>query len=255
MKIKFKNLLRAPLANVYDYPVYSYVLHSLEFLPGDSVLDVGCGTGIIEYLARDYVKKIVGVDASEPAIQYLKKHCGGTNADFYSFDVQSSASETMRQSFDKIICIDVMEHVDSPARALSFICETLKETGRAIVTFPVNNFSHGTPIRPQDVERLVSGLPCSCQVIYLRERFSLIVFLYKKIRQLFPLREAAPFDQSLSFELLDKKQKNFFYAVAYNFMRFVITAAALCIMGSYFQETAQESQRCVLIVVRNKRPS
>jgi ubiquinone/menaquinone biosynthesis C-methylase UbiE len=109
----------------------------------DSVLDVGCGEGVVtERLAQRLAPaKVVGVDADET---HLKTEWDRRSAFNLSFATGSAYDLPFAdQSFDLVCCIEVLEHLERPADALA---EMSRVAGRALLLSvpnePVWRISH-----------------------------------------------------------------------------------------------------------------
>ncbi|MBW4550442.1 MAG: bifunctional 2-polyprenyl-6-hydroxyphenol methylase/3-demethylubiquinol 3-O-methyltransferase UbiG [Aphanocapsa sp. GSE-SYN-MK-11-07L] len=93
------------------------------------VLDVGCGGGFTcEYLARRGAN-VFGIDQSSKCIAVASEHSKILN---YRIDYQLGHSENLPyldSFFDVIICVDVLEHVESIEQTLSQIQRVLKPAG------------------------------------------------------------------------------------------------------------------------------
>lgn len=107
----------------------------------DSVLEVGCGRGYTCLNLAPYVESIVGTDVSEPSLretdQVLKDH-GVTNARTESVNAFDLDKAFEPASFDKIISIDLIEHLhpDDALRHVKSACAALKPGGAIIVVSP-----------------------------------------------------------------------------------------------------------------------
>ncbi len=81
-----------------------------------TVLDAGCGEGFVTgYLKkRSRAWQITGVDLSASAIAYAKAHFGHA-VDFRTGSLYDLPFDD--GAFDTVVCSEVLEHLDEPARA------------------------------------------------------------------------------------------------------------------------------------------
>ncbi len=118
-----------------------------EFKDGDRVLCVGVGTGneISHILDINRNINIVGVDYSENALKKARKKAlaWGKTIDILPMDVQHLEFAT--GSFDKVLCIHVMDFVEDAGKAAAEAIRVLKERGQFIITYPSDkeNMSFG----------------------------------------------------------------------------------------------------------------
>ena len=86
--------------------------------PGDHVLDVGCGSGVVtSHLARRGARAL-GIDANPAAIEFARRQFGGENARFQLGLVDDGFSTG--EPVDKAYCLEVVEHIYR-AQALSML--------------------------------------------------------------------------------------------------------------------------------------
>lgn len=115
-----KNLLQRLLINNF----YSSLVSLAKTLNPTTILDAGCGEGFtMNKLAENGVgKKIEGVEYSKDAITLGKKLFPNLNFR------EGSAYELPYKdnSFDLVICTEVLEHLDYPAKVLSEVLRTSK---------------------------------------------------------------------------------------------------------------------------------
>ncbi len=110
---------------------FGNVIDKVDF--SKKVLDVGCGGGILFYLAKD-VKNGVGLDGSSKQIEFAKSI--NKNAVF----VNSTATKLpfRDKSFDYVTCIEMIEHMSKEDSELMLkeIHRVLKDDGKFILTTP-----------------------------------------------------------------------------------------------------------------------
>jgi arsenite methyltransferase len=111
------------------------VREALGAQPGDRVLDVGCGPGfycleIAEEVGPD--GRVVGVDAAAPMLDLARRRCEAfDNVTFKQGDITSIQVED--ESFDRAVCVQVLEYVELATAALSEIRRTLRPGGRVVI--------------------------------------------------------------------------------------------------------------------------
>jgi SAM-dependent methyltransferase len=100
---------------------------------GDSVLEVGCGTGV---LAREVIKKVgstgsvTGLDLSESMLEVARNIC--PDAHFQQGNATDLPFDD--ESFDVAIASFVLMFVPDPVQAVSELWRVLKPGGRMIIT-------------------------------------------------------------------------------------------------------------------------
>lgn len=110
----------------------------LELEDKDRVLCVGLGTGneIIRILEMNRNLDIVGVDYSPAALRkaYQKALLWGKEIKVLTMDARSLEFAT--GSFDKIICLHVMDFVKENEQVTGEILRVLKDGGQFVITYP-----------------------------------------------------------------------------------------------------------------------
>lgn len=105
------------------------------------VLDVGCASGNIGIILRDFKEALVdGIEYDEEALEIArKKNC---YRDLYSFSITDKDSKKYKEFFDvnkkydHIIFGDVLEHLDKPYDVLAQFSKLLKKDGSIIISLP-----------------------------------------------------------------------------------------------------------------------
>ncbi|HEU0063944.1 MAG TPA: methyltransferase domain-containing protein [Flavisolibacter sp.] len=99
-----------------------------------TVLDVGCGNGIISRGIGQHGYTVYGIDISEKAIEKARALTNLTNV---SFDVVSAEQLVADgKKYDAVICSEVLEHLNQPEKLLNTLYQSLTENGILIVTVP-----------------------------------------------------------------------------------------------------------------------
>jgi SAM-dependent methyltransferase len=110
----------------------SLILDIIHALPApridkiESILDVGCGNGIITALLADCFphSRVLGLDFSKKAIDMAQKEFVRNNLIFKHEDIAVNQWPYRKQSVDLITCFEVLEHLDQWESALGLIAET-----------------------------------------------------------------------------------------------------------------------------------
>jgi SAM-dependent methyltransferase len=107
----------------------------MSFLRNESILDVGCGTGIYLKEIEDEVGISVGLDNSEKMIKQAKRICHKS-----SFIIDDAEKFDLNMKFDKVLCLGVLEFCKNPKKVWKNCLKHLKKKGRFVVLYPKANF-------------------------------------------------------------------------------------------------------------------
>jgi ubiquinone/menaquinone biosynthesis C-methylase UbiE len=114
------------------------IVRLLQPCPSDTILDVGCGTGIHTFeISSRFGATIIGIDIDERDIRFVNNvreinHIN--NCRFTCMDATTLSFES--ESFDKIICIAVLEHIDDDNLAVRNIARILRKGGVLVGVVP-----------------------------------------------------------------------------------------------------------------------
>lgn len=107
-----------------------------------NVLDIGCGRGYIDFklkgsVSKDYNLQVIGIDSYKPAIDFAntrKKYLHRDDCDFELMDASNLRFEN--DSFDIVMCLELLEHIKEPQIVIKEMYRVLKKGGFAIISTP-----------------------------------------------------------------------------------------------------------------------
>jgi 2-polyprenyl-3-methyl-5-hydroxy-6-metoxy-1,4-benzoquinol methylase len=99
-----------------------------------SILDVGCGNGVISRHLGRFGFNVTGIDVSDKAIKKAQSLNNFSNVKF----VKKGAEELIAEGakYDAIICSEVLEHLSNPDALLHVLNKSLSRNGKLIITVP-----------------------------------------------------------------------------------------------------------------------
>lgn len=99
-------------------------------LAGKTVLDVGCGGGILSESMAEKGAIVTGIDLSEKALKVAQLHSldSGVDVNYRLIAVEELAEETPA-SFDVVTCLEMLEHVPNPASVVQACAKLVKPGG------------------------------------------------------------------------------------------------------------------------------
>ena len=115
-----------------------YIERCVGDLTGKTVLDVGCGGGILSESMAEKQAIVTGIDMSEQPLNIAKLHLYESGL---KIDYQQTTAETLAQaqpaSFDVITCMEMLEHVPDPASVV-MACSNLVKPGGHVFFSTIN---------------------------------------------------------------------------------------------------------------------
>ena len=111
------------------------IREALDAKPGERILDVGCGPGFYVAELLDEVGaegSVVGIDGSGAMLAVAAHRCERhSNVAFHEADVLALPVEDA--SFDRALCVQVLEYVQDVQAALAEMYRVLRPGGRLVV--------------------------------------------------------------------------------------------------------------------------
>ncbi len=99
-------------------------------LSGKTVLDVGCGGGILSESMAGKGAQVTGIDLGEKPLQVAKLHLleSGKQVDYRKIAVEDFAAERPA-SFDVVTCMEMLEHVPDPQSIVRACAQLVRPGG------------------------------------------------------------------------------------------------------------------------------
>jgi len=110
-----------------------------EFFPlaaSDVVLNIGCGDGVQAVIYRGSFKRMVGVDVNGERLETAVALCAERGIQGFEPLKADVENIPLTEQFDKVIAIDIAEHLLHPEQMAKEMFRLLKPGGRSLVTFP-----------------------------------------------------------------------------------------------------------------------
>ena len=110
-------------------------------LAGKKVLDIGCGGGILTEALAYHGAKVTAIDLAEASLKVARLHLLESKLEI---DYQNISAEELVDSnpgnFDVICCMEMLEHVPTPASIVAACQQLLKPNGLAFFSTINRNF-------------------------------------------------------------------------------------------------------------------
>lgn len=108
----------------------AYIAQGVDGLSGKSVVDVGCGGGILSESMAEQGAKVIGIDMASASLQVARLHALETQIeiDYRKITAEEFAAQH-REQFDLVTCMEMLEHVPNPAAVIQACCDMVKPGG------------------------------------------------------------------------------------------------------------------------------
>ncbi len=105
-------------------------IDQIASLSGKTVLDVGCGGGILAESMAAAGANVTGIDLAEKSLQVAKLHLleSGKQVEYRKIAVEELAAERPAY-YDVVTCMEMLEHVPDPAKVVAACAKLVKPDG------------------------------------------------------------------------------------------------------------------------------
>jgi len=131
-KDKYDAWFETPTGQLVRQYESALLLELLNPLPDDSILDVGCGTGIFTQDVLSCGAKVTGLDLSLPMLERALVRAGG--ASFFGLCADMNALPFPDDSFDKVYSMTAIEFADDAGRVIAEFNRVARKGGCIVVT-------------------------------------------------------------------------------------------------------------------------
>ena len=146
---RYRDTYRTLLTDRSEFGRYGVVAeYLLRLLPGGSVLDTGCGPGILAGLLEGSSLQYTGIDLSEEAVALARQSHPELKERFHTVALEHFDPE---EQFDAVTAVEVLYYLDTEA-FFSHCGRLLKPGGHLIVT--MYDFGKGRELLPEVESRL-----------------------------------------------------------------------------------------------------
>jgi len=179
------------MAKADNYNDWTFQLFA-QYVRGN-VLEVGCGVGSFtrRLIEQGKFERLLSIDLSRQAVEHCRNRFVHPAVDLQCVDVRQ-----VRGSFDMIICMNVLEHIQDDCAALKDMHALLKPQGTLFLLVPAHRFlytpfdhasGHYRRYNKRDIADLfarIGGSRCKLNQYY----FNLVgglgyFFVYKMLRK------------------------------------------------------------------------
>ncbi|MFT7219352.1 MAG: 2-polyprenyl-6-hydroxyphenyl methylase/3-demethylubiquinone-9 3-methyltransferase, partial [Candidatus Azotimanducaceae bacterium] len=149
------NAMRVPFIEAKIHELFN--LAPEDTLQNLSVLDVGCGGGILSESMATLGASVHGIDVADRNIHAARRHMQGTDLDL-SYDVMEVQHLPADRQYDVVLNMEVVEHVDDLTAFLTD-CGRVTKPGGMMIVATINRTLYSLATAKISAEYLLRWLP------------------------------------------------------------------------------------------------
>ncbi len=108
----------------------SYIGRLTGGLEGKSIIDVGCGGGILAEALALKGARVTGIDMADLSLKVARLHLHESKLDIdYQLSTVEAFADQHEAQFDIVTCLEMLEHVPDPASIITAATRLLKPDG------------------------------------------------------------------------------------------------------------------------------
>jgi 2-polyprenyl-3-methyl-5-hydroxy-6-metoxy-1,4-benzoquinol methylase len=121
-----------------DAHVVRYQLAATLVKPGDRVADAACGLGYGSHVLAclSEASHVTGIDLSDWGVEHARRNYADERVAFECGSLPDALAGVQESTYDFVVSLETLEHVDDPALLLRAFWRTLKPGGRIFVSVP-----------------------------------------------------------------------------------------------------------------------
>lgn len=146
------------LQYIRDFAAGHFGTHGAKPLKGLSVLDLGCGGGLVSAPLARLGAQVSAVDASAEAIGAARAYAGQAGLEIAFETATAEALVEAGRQFDLVVALEIVEHV-ADVNAFLAAAEALVRPGGALILSTINRTPKARALAIVGAERILKWAP------------------------------------------------------------------------------------------------
>ena len=113
----------------------AYIERQVGALDGRTLLDIGCGGGLLAEALAQRGARVTGIDVAGSALEVARLHLHESGLDIdYRLATAEDFAADHAAGFDVVTCLEMLEHVPDPDSVIAAAARLLKPGGRLLLS-------------------------------------------------------------------------------------------------------------------------